>query len=198
MPAKEMSCAASDDADDEAGVLLREEALGDRRRYRQPVAPTVASSTPSVSGWWRSTHVEAAVVAAEQPSKPRLERRDRARPWRRLVPVAAGSARTSSASASARRRPTPAIVIVTVTANSRNSRPTMPPISSSGMNTATSERLIDRMVKPISPAPLQRRLERRHARPRRGGTMFSSMTMASSTTKPTAMVSAISDRLSRL
>ena len=30
----------------------------------------------------------------------------------------------------------------------------MPPISSSGMNTATSEMLMDRMVKPISPAPL--------------------------------------------
>ncbi len=47
-----------------------------------------------------------------------------------------------------------AMVIVMVTANSRNSRPMMPPISSSGMNTATSEMLMDRMVKPISPAPL--------------------------------------------
>ena len=45
------------------------------------------------------------------------------------------------------------MVIVTVMANSRNSRPTMPPISSSGMKTATSDRLIDTMVKPISPAP---------------------------------------------
>ena len=46
------------------------------------------------------------------------------------------------------------MVIVTVTANSRNRRPTMPLISSSGMNTATSEMLIERIVKPISPAPL--------------------------------------------
>ena len=46
------------------------------------------------------------------------------------------------------------MVMVTVTANSRNSRPTMPPISSSGMNTATSEMLMERIVKPISPAPL--------------------------------------------
>ena len=46
------------------------------------------------------------------------------------------------------------MVIETVTANSRNSRPMMPPISSSGMNTAISEMLIDMMVKPISPAPL--------------------------------------------
>jgi hypothetical protein len=41
----------------------------------------------------------------------------------------------------------------TVMANSRNSRPTMPPISSSGMNTAISEMLIETIVKPISPAP---------------------------------------------
>ena len=40
-----------------------------------------------------------------------------------------------------------------VTANSRNRRPTMPPISSSGMNTATSEMLMVSTVKPISAAP---------------------------------------------
>ena len=40
-----------------------------------------------------------------------------------------------------------------VTANSRNRRPTMPPISSSGMNTATSETLMLTTVKPISCAP---------------------------------------------
>ena len=41
----------------------------------------------------------------------------------------------------------------TTTANSRNSRPTMPPISRIGMNTATSEMLMETMVKPISPEP---------------------------------------------
>ena len=41
-----------------------------------------------------------------------------------------------------------------VTANSRNTRPTMPPISSTGMNTAISENVIEMMVKPISRAPL--------------------------------------------
>ncbi len=46
------------------------------------------------------------------------------------------------------------MVIVTVTANSRNSRPTMPPMSSRGMNTATSDTEIEMMVKPISDAPL--------------------------------------------
>ena len=44
-------------------------------------------------------------------------------------------------------------VIATVIANSRNRRPTMPPISSNGMNTAIRLRLMEMMVKPISPAP---------------------------------------------
>ena len=89
------------------------------------------------------------------------------------------------------------IVIVMVTANSRNRRPMMPPISSSGMNTATSETLIDMMVKPISPAPLSAASQRLQPSSM-WRVMFSSITIASSTTKPTAMVSAISDRLSRL
>ena len=45
-----------------------------------------------------------------------------------------------------------------VTANSRNSRPTMPPISRIGMNTATSDTLIDSTVKPTSRAPRERGL----------------------------------------
>ena len=40
-----------------------------------------------------------------------------------------------------------------VTANSRNTRPTMPPISSTGMNTAISEKVIEMMVKPTSREP---------------------------------------------
>ena len=73
----------------------------------------------------------------------------------------------------------------------------MPPISRIGMNTAISEMLIDSTVKPTSCAPSSAACS--------GGmpastwrVMFSSTTMASSTTKPVAMVSAISDRLSRL
>ena len=42
---------------------------------------------------------------------------------------------------------------VTTTANSRNSRPMMPPMNSSGMKTAISEKVIDMIVKPIWPAP---------------------------------------------
>ncbi len=45
------------------------------------------------------------------------------------------------------------IVMASVIENSRNRRPTMPLISSSGISTAISEIEIDRMVKPISPAP---------------------------------------------
>ena len=47
-----------------------------------------------------------------------------------------------------------AIEAVTVSANSRNSRPMMPLISNSGMNTAISEQEIDSTVKPISREPL--------------------------------------------
>ncbi len=41
-----------------------------------------------------------------------------------------------------------------VTENSRNRRPTMPPISSRGINTATREVLMDRTVKVISRDPM--------------------------------------------
>ncbi len=73
----------------------------------------------------------------------------------------------------------------------------MPPISSTGMNTATSDSVIDTIVKPISFVPssvaCRRDLPISMCR-----VMFSSTTIASSTTKPTQSVSAISDRLSRL
>ena len=84
-----------------------------------------------------------------------------------------------------------------VSANSRNSLPTMPPISRIGRNTAISEVLMESTVKPTSPAPSRAACTR--------GTpssmcraMFSSTTIASSTTKPVEIVSAISERLSRL
>ena len=65
------------------------------------------------------------------------------------------------------------------------------------MKTATSETLIDSTVKPISRAPSSDASsgDRPASRCRM---MFSITTMASSTTKPVAMVSAISDKLSRL
>src|ERR1035441_1743979 len=82
------------------------------------------------------------------------------------------------------------IATTMVTENSCSRRPTMPPMNSTGMNTATSEKVMERIVKPISRAAFT-------AAVRRGSpismwrTIFSSMTMASSTTKPTDRVSAI-------
>ncbi len=87
--------------------------------------------------------------------------------------------------------------MVMVTENSCSSRPTIPPMNRTGMKTATSDMVIERMVKPIS-------REARSAASMRDlpismkRTMFSSITMASSTTKPTERVSAISERLLRL
>ncbi len=50
-------------------------------------------------------------------------------------------------------KPEITIAMAMVTANSRNTRPTMPPISRTGMKTAISENVIDTMVKPISREP---------------------------------------------
>ena len=47
------------------------------------------------------------------------------------------------------------MVTDSVTANSRKRRPMMPPIIRMGMNTATSEMLMERTVEPISAAPLK-------------------------------------------
>ena len=70
-------------------------------------------------------------------------------------------------------------------------------MNSTGMKTAASETVIETMVKEISLAPSNAAcvgvLPISMCR-----TMFSSMTIASSTTKPTDSVSAINDRLSRL
>ncbi len=77
------------------------------------------------------------------------------------------------------------------TANSRKTRPTMPPISSTGMKTAMSEKVIDTMVNPISRAPFKAASNGRMP-PSMCRTMFSNMTMASSTTNPTDNVNASS------
>ena len=88
-------------------------------------------------------------------------------------------------------KPDTMIATAIVTANSRNTRPTMPPISSTGMNTAISETVIEMMVKPISRAPFSAASNGRMP-PSMWRTMFSSITIASSTTKPTERVSASS------
>src|SRR5271168_4185342 len=87
--------------------------------------------------------------------------------------------------------------IDSVTVNSLNNRPTSPPINSSGRNTATKDRLIESTVKPTSLAPAIA-ASTRVLPCSRWRVTFSKTTMASSTTKPVEMVSAISDRLLRL
>ena len=84
-----------------------------------------------------------------------------------------------------------------VIANSWNSRPTTSPMNRSGIRTAISDTVSEMMVKPICAEPFIAAscglspCSRKRA-------MFSITTIASSTTKPVAMVSDISDRLSRL
>ena len=77
-----------------------------------------------------------------------------------------------------------AMANTSVTENSRSRRPTTPSMNSSGMKAATSETLIDTTVKPIwrAPSSAARIGEDPASRLRN---MFSIMTMASSTTKPT-------------
>ena len=87
--------------------------------------------------------------------------------------------------------------IDSVSVNSLNNRPTSPPISNSGRNTATSDRLIESTVKPTSLAP-RIAAWTRVLPSSRWRVTFSNTTMASSTTKPVEIVSAISERLLRL
>ena len=82
-----------------------------------------------------------------------------------------------------------------VTANSCKRRPRIPLMNKTGIKTAASERVIETMVNPISRAPLSAACIGRSPISM-WRTMFSSITMASSTTKPTESVSAISERLS--
>jgi hypothetical protein len=73
----------------------------------------------------------------------------------------------------------------------------MPPMKRTGMNTATRDSVMDMMVKLISLDPLKA-ASRGLSPCSMWRTMFSSMTMASSTTNPTHRVRAMSERLSRL
>ena len=76
----------------------------------------------------------------------------------------------------------------TVAAKALNTRPTTPPISRIGRKTAISEQVIETMVKPTSREP--RSAASRGCIPSSTWrTMASSITIASSTTRPTASVS---------
>ena len=82
-----------------------------------------------------------------------------------------------------------------VTENSCSRRPRIPPMKSTGMKTAASDKVMERIVKLISFDPLSA-ASITPSPPSRWRTIFSSITMASSTTKPTARTRAISERLS--
>ena len=89
------------------------------------------------------------------------------------------------------------MVTLRVTANSRKSLPTMSPMKSRGIKTAIREIVSETMVNPICSDPFNAACS--------GGspcsmkrTMFSIMTMASSTTNPVEIVIAIKVKLFRL
>ena len=81
-----------------------------------------------------------------------------------------------------------------VTENSRIMRPATPPMNSTGMKAATRDTLIEMTVKPICRAPTSEACIGAMPASMLRWT-FSIMTMASSTTKPTAMANAMSVRL---
>ncbi len=87
-----------------------------------------------------------------------------------------------------------AIATASVIANSWNRRPTTSPMNSSGISTAISDTVSEIRVKPICLAPSSAACSRGLPSSRCRAT-FSSITIASSTTKPVAMVSAIRVRL---
>ncbi len=87
------------------------------------------------------------------------------------------------------------MAVESTTANSRNSRPTIPPIMRMGIKTAISDMLMEKTVKPISFAPCSEAANGSMPASR-WRVMFSITTIASSTTNPVATVSAIRERLS--
>src|SRR3569623_922031 len=89
------------------------------------------------------------------------------------------------------------MAVVRVIANSWKMRPTSPPSSSTGKNTATSEMDMLRTVKLTSLEP-RRAAVMRLSPFSRCRVTFSSTTMELSTTKPVETISAISEKLSRL
>ena len=80
-----------------------------------------------------------------------------------------------------------------VTANSLNSRPSRPPMPRMGIKMATREKLMETMVNDTSLLP-RKAAFRGETPSSMWRTMFSVTTMASSTTKPVAMVRAMRER----
>ena len=148
-----------------------------------------------MSSEWRSTQRKARSYPRTIASNPRSEVRANHPSFssftgRRRRPAMVGVTVSETIADSA-------TAMLSVTANSRNSRPMIPPMSRMGMKTAISDTVIDTMVKPICLAPSSAASSGFFPSSMRRA-MFSVTTMASSTTKPVEMVSAISDRLSML
>ena len=156
-------CRRLGDAEDDAGVLHREEALRHDDVEQRPCAASVADARPAAS---------ASGAAAPTAASGRSSSIDDVR-TARSERATGGPARSSGACRSSRAHiigvsvsETTAetrIVIASVTANSRNSRPTMSPMKSSGISTAMSETVSETIVKPICSAPLSAACERRLA-----------------------------------
>ena len=138
---------------------------------------------------------EAAFVEPQQPVEEALEQSAESR-----FRVERGTRRNRLHSIGVRvidTTPEMRMAAVIVTANSRNRRPMTPFMKSSGMNTAASDVVIVRIVNPISRDPLSDAVSA-SSPCSMWRTMFSSITIASSTTKPIERMSAIIDRLLRL
>ena len=134
------------------GVLARDEALGHDGRRGRRWPTSVPTATTSVSDAVRAARRAASsrkrrACASKTCSEPR---------WNAVLPSPVGGCRKRLHSMGVRvseTKPEIRIATLMVTANSWNSRPMMPPMNSTGMNTAASDSVIERMVKPISRAP---------------------------------------------
>ncbi len=140
---KELDWSADDRAVQPAGVLLREEALrhddvevdaGAHRRERDQQRQRLVAQHPARATARSRARmpVEAALARLVEPAVLLL-RRARCRSLAHIIGVVVSETTIETAMATER-----------ITANSRNRRPTMPPISRMGMNTAISEMLIVR------------------------------------------------------
>ena len=119
---------------------------------RKTVSASVATATSSVAVWTRQHPAARSCRRTRSPSSSPSPTRDRSAPA--ALPACASAAcehiigvSVSETTADIR------MVTVSVTANSRNSRPTMSPMNSSGISTAISEMVSEMIVNPICSAP---------------------------------------------
>ena len=163
--------------------------------YRKTVSASVATATSSVGVWRSRTQFSIrpyqSIEAASQRCVMRVNSEVSSSERRRSSRAHIIGTRVSDTTAEM------TIVTARVIANSRNSRPTTSGMNKSGISTAISETVSEMIVNPIWREP------RSAARigvspPSIWRAIFSIMTIASSTTKPAAIVIAISDRLLRL